>query len=99
MSTRVTVRAHEELLVEDEARGVHPAHIAVPLDPPDLLVEPETRVLPSDLDQVRPDPDDVVFRDHANELSVVDDCEPPDLALGHHAGGLGDLLTRLNRHD
>src|SRR3972149_1511489 len=90
----------EELPVSHELCAVHAAGIAVALDGPRALLEhARARPLPRDLDEVGPHADDVVLRDHAEELPVLDYRQAADAALAHPARGLLDLLVRVDGDD
>src|SRR2546425_5953667 len=95
----------EQVAIPHEVRRIHSARLAVALDAlRELGLESGPGVFPRDLNQLRPHPDDVVLRDHPDELSFLDDGESPDLALRHQLRGLGDFLVRMDhdhggRHD
>src|SRR5207249_10809655 len=90
-SAAATLRAREQVPIPHQVRGVHAADFAVPLDPlGELFLEAGTRIFPRDLDKGRPDADDVVLRDHPDELAVVDNGEAADLPLRHELRGLHD---------
>src|SRR6266571_2812346 len=94
------LRADEQVAVPHETRRVDAARFAVPLDPLcELRLEPRARVLARDFNQLRPDSEDVIFRDDADELSLLDDGESADLALRHLLRRLRDLLVRVERDD
>src|SRR6266498_4556705 len=95
-----TLRADEQVAVPHQTRRIDAACFAVSLDPLcELRLEARPRVLARDFDQLRPDSENVVFRDDADELSLFDDGQPADLALRHLLRRLRDLLVRVDRDD
>src|SRR6266705_5467317 len=73
-SAATTLRADEQVAIPHEVRGIHSARLAMALDASrELGFESGPRVLPRDLDQLGPDSDDVVLRDHPDELPFLND--------------------------
>src|SRR2546421_882967 len=83
-SAATALGTDEQVAIPHEVRRIHSARLAVALDAlRELGLESGPGVFPRDLNQLRPHPDDVVLRDHPDELSFLDDGESPDLALRH----------------
>src|SRR2546429_1893049 len=73
-SAAAALRTREQVPVPHQVRRIHAARFAVTLDPlRELRLETGPVKFPGDFDERRPDPDNVVLRHHADELSLFDD--------------------------
>src|SRR6266705_3134100 len=83
-STAAALRADEQVAIPHEVRRVDSTSLAVAFDAlRELRFESGPGVFPRDLDQLWPNSDDVVLRDHPHELSFLDNGKPSDLSLRH----------------
>src|SRR5713226_7024773 len=99
-SAAAALGADEQVAIPHEVRRIHSARLAVAFDAlRELRLESGPRVLPRNLDQLGPDSNDVVLRDHPDELSFLDDGEPSDLSFRHQLRGFCDLYVRMDHDD
>src|SRR5437867_11395976 len=82
-STLSVLRADEELAVARELLGIDAARVAVPLDEPGRVEHARARLFAGDLDEVWQESENVVLRDYADELAVLDDGQAPDPSRAH----------------
>src|SRR5713226_7775857 len=99
-SAAATLGADDQIAIPHEVRRIHSARFAVAFDAlRELRFESGPRVFPRHFDQLGPDSDDVVLRDHPDELSFLDDGKSSDLSLRHELRGLGDFFVRMDHDD